>query len=121
MGRMAPPARLKQEVAVTHVNLDTQPEVVRQFVLALSVSPEGVVLECAARPVPCVIPPPKPMNGPGPQIGESDGSRPPGEAYPEADFYEPVQWRWTQPGYKVRQALKRYSEGTPADHPDVTR
>ena len=27
---------------MTHVNLDTQPEAIRQFVLALSASPEGV-------------------------------------------------------------------------------
>ena len=33
------------EVAMTHLNLDTQPEVVRQFVLELSVSGEGVVLD----------------------------------------------------------------------------
>ena len=44
---------------MTHVNLDAQPEVVRQFVLALSASGEGVVLESAGRPVACVIPPPK--------------------------------------------------------------
>lgn len=44
---------------MTHVNLDTQPEVVRQFVLALSASPEGVVLESAGRPVACVVPPPR--------------------------------------------------------------
>ena len=44
---------------MTHVNLDTQPEVVRQFVLALSASPEGTVLESAGRPVACVVPPPK--------------------------------------------------------------
>jgi hypothetical protein len=35
---------------MTHVNLDTQPEVVRQFVLMLSGSPEGTVLESAGRP-----------------------------------------------------------------------
>jgi antitoxin (DNA-binding transcriptional repressor) of toxin-antitoxin stability system len=41
---------------MTHVNLDTQPEVVRQFVLGLSDSPDGVVLESAGRPVACVVP-----------------------------------------------------------------
>jgi hypothetical protein len=44
---------------MTHVNLDAQPEVVRQFVLALSASPDGVVLESAGRPVACVVPPPR--------------------------------------------------------------
>jgi hypothetical protein len=44
---------------MTHVNLDTQPEAIRQFVLALSASPEGVVLESAGRPVACVVAPPK--------------------------------------------------------------
>jgi hypothetical protein len=59
------PACLKDqlEVAMTHVNLDTQPEAVRQFVLALSVSPDGVVLESAGRPVACVVAPPKSLNG----------------------------------------------------------
>jgi hypothetical protein len=44
---------------MTHVNLDTQPEVVRQFVLTLSASTDGVVLESAGRAVACVVPPPK--------------------------------------------------------------
>jgi hypothetical protein len=47
---------------MTRVNLDTQPEVIRQFVLALSTSPDGAVLESAGRPVACVVPPPKPTN-----------------------------------------------------------
>jgi hypothetical protein len=55
---------------MTHVNLDTQPEVVRQFVLALSASPDGVVLESAGRPVACVVPAPKPTNGESPEEGE---------------------------------------------------
>jgi hypothetical protein len=48
---------------MTHINLETQPEVVRQFVLALSASPDGIVLEFAGRPVVCVVPPPKSLNG----------------------------------------------------------
>src|SRR6266851_5703194 len=44
---------------MTHVDLDTQPEVVRQFVLALSASGEGAVLESGGRPVACVVPPPR--------------------------------------------------------------
>jgi hypothetical protein len=48
---------------MTHVNLDTQPEEVRQFVLALSASKEGVVLESAGRPVACVVPPPQTTAG----------------------------------------------------------
>ena len=55
---------------MTHVNLDTQPEVVRQFVLALSASAEGVVLESAGRPVVCVVPPPKSTDGASTQEGE---------------------------------------------------
>jgi hypothetical protein len=42
-----------------HVNLDTQPEMVRQFVLTLSASGDGAVLESGGRPVACVLPPPK--------------------------------------------------------------
>jgi hypothetical protein len=55
---------------MTLVNLDTQPEVVRQFVLALSASAEGVVLESAGRPVVCVVPLPKSADGASPQAGE---------------------------------------------------
>jgi hypothetical protein len=58
------------EVAVTHVNLDTQPELIRQFVLALTSSPDGVVLESAGRPVACVVPPPRSVNGTSDQEGE---------------------------------------------------
>src|SRR5262249_17911863 len=66
------PARwtVPSEVVMTHVNLDTQPEVVRQFVLALSASPEGAVLESAGRPVACVVPPPKAADGASGPDGE---------------------------------------------------
>jgi hypothetical protein len=63
---------------MTHVNLDTQPEVVRQFVLALSTSGEGVVLESAGRPVACVVPPPKattPAEGPDGEWSEEKNRR----------------------------------------------
>jgi hypothetical protein len=106
---------------MTHVNLDAQPDVVRQFVLALSASQEDVVLESAGRPVACVVPPPKSMKGPSTSKAESNGSRAAGEPYPVADFYEPVEFGWTEAGYEVRhKPLKRYSEATHADHPDVT-
>ena len=55
---------------MTHINLDTQPEVVRQFVLALSAFGEGVVLESAGRPVACVVPPPKSADRASSQHGE---------------------------------------------------
>jgi hypothetical protein len=55
---------------MTHVNLDTQPEVVRQFVLALSAAPDGVVFEFAGRAVSCLVPPPRSTEGAGPQDGE---------------------------------------------------
>ncbi len=48
---------------MTHVNLDIQPEVVRQFLMDLSAAPDGAVLESAGRPVACVVPAPKPSNG----------------------------------------------------------
>ena len=105
---------------MSHVNLDTQPEAVRHFVLALSASPEGAVLESAGRPVLCVVPPPHPLDGPGTQEGEPNGGRSGPEADPVADFYDAVQWGWAEAGYKVRQALKRYSDATDADHPDAT-
>jgi hypothetical protein len=44
---------------MTHVNLDTQPEVVREFVLALSAPGEGAILESAGRPVACLVSPPQ--------------------------------------------------------------
>ncbi len=46
-----------------HIRLDGQPEVVRQFVLGLSVPPEGAVLELSGQPVACVVPLPKATNG----------------------------------------------------------
>jgi len=55
---------------MSHVDLDTQPEVVRQFVLSLSASAEGTVLESAGRPVACVVPPPKPTAAGGAADGE---------------------------------------------------
>jgi len=38
------------------------------------------------------------------------------EGFPVADFYESARFKWTPEGYKVRAALKRYSEATHADH-----
>ncbi len=46
-----------------HIRLDGQPDVVRQFVLSLSVPAEGAVLELAGQPVACVMPPPRATNG----------------------------------------------------------
>lgn len=48
---------------VKHIRLDSQPEVVRQFVLSLSVPAEGAVLELSGQPIACVLPPPKATNG----------------------------------------------------------
>jgi hypothetical protein len=81
-------------------------------VLALSVAPEGVVLESAGRPAACVVPPPPSRDEPGIPEGGRNGSRSAVEAYPVADFYEPVAWQWTEASYTVRQALKRYSEAS---------
>src|SRR5262249_54631682 len=53
------------ESAMTHVSLDAQDEAVKQFVLALTADPNGSVLELNGRPVACVVPPPKAMNGGG--------------------------------------------------------
>ena len=50
---------------MTHVSLDAQDEVVKQFVLGLTVDPSGSVLELNGHPVACVVPPPKAMNGGG--------------------------------------------------------
>jgi hypothetical protein len=55
---------------MTHVNLDIQPEIVRQFVLSLSASPDGVVLELAGQPVACIVPPPKERIGAEEESGE---------------------------------------------------
>jgi len=55
---------------MTHVNLDTQPEVNRQFLLALSASPDGAVLVSADRPVASVVAPPRSTKGTGEQEEE---------------------------------------------------
>jgi hypothetical protein len=112
--------RRKEKGTLTHVNLDTQPEVVRPFVLALSVSAEGVVLESTGRPVACVVPPATSMKEPGTQDGAANGSRSRVEPYPVADFYEGVEFGWTEASDEVHQALKRYSEATHADPPDAS-
>jgi hypothetical protein len=55
---------------VEHIRLDGQPEAVREFVLSLSVPPDGAVLELAGQAVACVLPPPKESNGTPPNPGE---------------------------------------------------
>ena len=45
------------EVAMSHVSLDSQPEAVRQFVMALEITPEGTNLELDGRVVARVLPP----------------------------------------------------------------
>lgn len=55
---------------MTHVNLDTQPEAVRQFFLALSASGESAILESGGQPVACVVPPPTSANDAGDSNGE---------------------------------------------------
>lgn len=40
------------------INLDGQDEVVKRFVLGLTVDPSGSLLELGGKPVVCVIPPP---------------------------------------------------------------
>jgi hypothetical protein len=44
---------------VKHINLDTQDEAVKRFVLGLTVDPAGSVLEMNGQPVALVVPPPK--------------------------------------------------------------
>jgi hypothetical protein len=63
---------LSVEAAMTYVNLDTQPEVIRQFVLALSASGDGTVLESAGRPVACIVPPPRSDNAGMPEEAWTD-------------------------------------------------
>lgn len=46
-----------------HIRLDGQPEAVRQFVLSLSVPPEGAVLELSGQPIAGLVPLPKQTNG----------------------------------------------------------
>jgi hypothetical protein len=55
---------------MTHVNLDTQPEAIREFLLTLAASPQGVVLESAGRAIACVVPPPQPSREPGGDVEE---------------------------------------------------
>ena len=48
---------------MTHVSLDAQNDAVKQFVLGLTIDPNGSVLELNGHPVACVVPPPKSTNG----------------------------------------------------------
>ncbi len=54
---------MHKELAMKHIRLDGQPEAVRQFVLSLSVPPEGAVLELSGQPVACLMPLPQATNG----------------------------------------------------------
>ena len=47
---------------MTHVSLDSLDEKVKQFVLGLTVDPDGSVLELNGRPVACIVPPPQTTN-----------------------------------------------------------
>ncbi len=49
---------------MTHVDLDNQPEPIREFLLALAVPPGGVSLELGGRPVAYLVPAPPAANGP---------------------------------------------------------
>lgn len=46
----------RREPDVKHINLDTQDECVRQFVLSLELEPDGSVLEINGEPVARVLP-----------------------------------------------------------------
>jgi len=46
-----------------------------------------------------------------PGVGE-----PVAEDYPEADFYKPVEYNWTDSSYEVEQALMSYCGRTHADY-----
>jgi hypothetical protein len=48
---------------MNHVNWDTLPETVRQFIRGLVVAPEGSVIEQNGEPMVRVMPVPKPSNG----------------------------------------------------------
>jgi len=45
-----------------HVRLDGQDESIKRFVLALTVDPDGAVLELDGQAVACVVPPPRPAS-----------------------------------------------------------
>ena len=65
-----------REATVKRIRLDSQPEAVRQFVLTLSVPPEGAVLELAGEAVACVVPPPpKPSDGMGEKWTDAKNDR----------------------------------------------
>ncbi|HEV3235877.1 MAG TPA: hypothetical protein VGZ25_02745 [Gemmataceae bacterium] len=54
-----------QVIPVKHIRLESQPEAIRQFLLALSIPPEGAVFELGGEPVACVFSAPKVANGAG--------------------------------------------------------
>ena len=101
-----------RESTVTHINLDTQADAVKQFFLALPADPQGSVLELNGRAVARVLPAGNTEDG----APVDNGNLAAVEAYPVADFYEPIAFAWTEASYVARQALKRYSEETHADY-----
>ena len=60
---------------MTHVSLDAQNDVVKQFVLGLTSDPSGSVLELNGHPVACVVPPPKAVNGEQPEWSDAKNAR----------------------------------------------
>ncbi|MCI0681056.1 MAG: hypothetical protein L0Y71_03040 [Gemmataceae bacterium] len=84
---------------MTHVSLDPQDEVVKQFVLGLAVDPSGSILELNGRPVACIVPPPKAMKC----IGEPE-------------------WTDAKNARRVELIKKKHADGlSPAEHVELAR
>jgi hypothetical protein len=63
---MAPKSESLPETAMTHVNIDRQPEAVKQFFESLTLTPEGSVVEMNGRPMARMLPAEaEPANGDG--------------------------------------------------------
>jgi hypothetical protein len=56
MAAMASPLSHRLEEAVTHVNIDRQPDAVKQFFKSLALTPEGSVVEMNGKPLARMLP-----------------------------------------------------------------
>jgi hypothetical protein len=107
------PSTSTRAVAVTHIDLNSEREPIREFFLALPVDPDGSLIELNGRAVARVTP----VNGRDPQMAQPtivNGTAEPGS---ESLMAEPtLEYTWSKARQKIRVAARAYSEQTHADY-----
>jgi hypothetical protein len=60
---------------MNHIFLDSQDEAVKRFFLSVPVDSQGSIVELNGRPLACLIPPPKTVNGTGEEWTDAKNER----------------------------------------------